>query len=113
MFVSPLHQQYQLQQHSNSSFLSNSQISKKSVESDSPNATNKDVSELSNQIADAANSLDTSSLHNEPIHKDQPLQVDTANVTTDHRPSSRSSNSSGIQLPQMPMGMCNVLLLFT
>lgn len=84
-FISPLHQQYQqLQQNSNSSMLSHSQLSKKSLESDSPQNTNKDVSELSNQLADAANSLEGSlvneSINKPTIHRNdnsehQPLQV--------------------------------------
>lgn len=118
-FISPLHQQYQqLQQNSNSSMLSHSQLSKKSLESDSPQNTNKDVSELSNQLADAANSLE-GSLVNESINKptvhtnnnnleQQPLQVDTlaANASMDqNRPSSRSSNHSGVNMPPNFMGM--------
>ena len=96
--MSPLHQQYQLQQNSNSSLMSG----KKSVECDSPM---RDAGDVSNQIADAANSLETSQI-TETINKS--ISADQLQVDTENRPSSRASNSSGIhgQLPGIPpMGM--------
>lgn len=95
--MSPLHQQYQLQQNSNSSLMSG----KKSVECESPL---RDVTDVSNQIADAANSLETSQL-TDSLNKS--LSADQLQVDTENRPSSRASNSSGVhgQHHGMPMNM--------
>jgi len=79
---------------SNASFINKKTIS----ESESPSGK-ETTADVTNQIADAANSFDSNIDNtNTSSNKLETLQVDT-----DHRPSSRSSNSSGVHMP--PMGL--------